>query len=92
MPIFDHHCDAKLRRHQRVARGWTAIETHSTDGSPDGTTIIYLCPACRPMLRDLFAWPNAEALLGSTQASEEPSRGDPGDSPPGRTRETVSLT
>ena len=47
--------------------GWTAIETHSTDGSPDGTTIIHLCPACRPMLRDLFAWLERGGAPRSTQ-------------------------
>jgi hypothetical protein len=54
--------------------GWTAIETHSTDGSPDGTTIIHLCPACRPMLRDLFAWLERGGAPRSTQPSVEPPR------------------
>ena len=35
---------------------WTLIETHSTDGSRDGTTVAHLCPACRSRLPDLLAW------------------------------------
>jgi hypothetical protein len=37
-------------------KGWTFIEAHSTDGSRDGTTVIHLCVAYRPRLRDLLAW------------------------------------
>ena len=37
-------------------KDWTLIETHSTDGSQDGTTVAHLCVACRPRLPDLLAW------------------------------------
>jgi hypothetical protein len=37
-------------------KGWTVIEAHGTDGSQDGATVVHLCAACRPRLRDLLAW------------------------------------